>query len=79
MKPEAISEEAAIRRLKALARVWPPSLWLYSADGTLCVMRLDDLGRRGVMENRPVNPGYCGVDPDYIVDTIDIPNDGGDW
>ncbi len=68
-------EKSAISRLKSLAKVWPKSLWLFSASGTLCVMKTDEKGHR-VHHEHPQN---CGVDQEYIVDTINIPNDGGDW
>lgn len=68
-----ISEDAAIRRLESLAKVWPPSLWLYSASGMLCVMRKNEDGERARVRDGD------GIDPDYLVTTIDIPNDGVDW
>jgi hypothetical protein len=63
-------EAKAIRALKRLAKAWPPSLWLYSANGTLNVMRVAE-GERGFVRGH--------VDRAYKVDTIAIPNDGGDW
>jgi hypothetical protein len=65
-------EQRAIDALHRLAKRWPKTLWLYSASGDLCVMRLGEDGLRVFAE---------GVfDPDYLVDTIaGIPNDGGDW
>lgn len=65
-------EKAALSSLRRLAKKWPESLWLYSASGSLCVMRCDAAGER-------VHLPTDGVDPDYCVETIDIPNDGGDW
>lgn len=64
-------EELAIELLKKAARHWPESLWLFSASGTLNVMKRDDNGKR-------VMDGY-GYDPNYVIAIIDIPNDGGDW
>jgi hypothetical protein len=65
-------ETKAINSLKRLAKKWPDNLWLYSASGTLFVMRKGENGER-------VHKGE-GVDPDYILDSIDgIDNDGGDW
>lgn len=63
-------EKRAIATLKRLAKKWPDSLWLYSAGGTLNIMRKID-GKRA----------FCGASPDSdtIVDTIEIENDGGDW
>jgi hypothetical protein len=65
-------EEAAIAELKKLAQKWPKSLWLFSASGTLCVMRCGPDG------GQVTTPGG-GMDQSYILDTIKIPNDGGDW
>ncbi len=66
------AERKAIRTLENLAESWPKTLWLYSASGTLNVMRVNEDGQRAY------TPGG-GVDPDYIVADIEIPNDGGDW
>ncbi|MBF0234264.1 MAG: hypothetical protein HQK65_14690 [Desulfamplus sp.] len=68
----AKEEKAAINGLKQLAKKWPKTLWLFSASGTLCVMRKNDNGQHATM---PTN----GVDPAYILETINIENDGGDW
>lgn len=66
-------ELAAIRALKRLAKKWPKSLWLFSASGTLCVMRYGPDGKQKTVS-------HGGVDPDYVLDSnINIPNDGGDW
>lgn len=65
-------EAKAIASLKRLAKKWPKSLWLFSAGGSLNVMRYDDNGQ-------PVHLSNCGVDPYYSLDTINIPNSGGDW
>ena len=64
-------EKKVIKRLKNLAKIWPKSLWLFSASATLCVMRKKN--------GKHVMRGFGGVDYDYIVDRIDIENDGGDW
>lgn len=67
-----LEEMKAIRSLRRLAKRWPKSLWLFSASGSLCVMRaLPDGGSAHVSGS--------GVDPTFVLDTIDIPNDGGDW
>lgn len=66
-------ETAAINSLKRLAKRWPKSLWLWSASGTLCVMRSSESGEHVVTANQ-------GVDPSYTVAEISgIDNDGGDW
>lgn len=65
-------EAAIIKELKSLARHWPKSLWLYSANGTLCVMRAGPNG-----EKKQVG---CDddIDPAGLITTIKIPKDGGD-
>ena len=65
-------EKRAINTLKRLAKRWPKSLWLFSASGTLEVMRCNENGER------VFNSRGC-VDEKYIVTDIGIPNDGGDW
>jgi hypothetical protein len=65
-------ERRTIATLKRLAKRWPPSLWLFSASGNLNVMRCNADGERVYGRN-------SSVDPDFIVEKIDIPNDGGDW
>lgn len=61
-----------MRSLEALAEKWPPSLGLFSANGTLLVIRLQDgefpdPGKRGEIERATVAVIGTG-----------IPNDGGD-
>ena len=65
-------EKIAINRLRRLAENWPKSLWLFSGSGSLCVMKFGRDGKRVIDEQG------C-FDSKYIVDIIDIPNDGGDW
>jgi len=69
-------EERAIKSLQRLAKRWPASLWLFSASGALCVMQADENGeaRKGGGAQ-----SADGMDPDYCLATINIPNDGGDW
>lgn len=64
-------EQKAINALKRVAAKWPESLWLFSASGSLCVMKKRD-GKRVFLS-------HSGVDPDYQIDDIDIENTGGDW
>lgn len=67
------TEEQAIRALKRIAKRWPKSLWLYAGDGEfIAVMRNLPDGSRAVTP-------HGGVDPEAIVDKVQIPNDGGDW
>ena len=67
-------EIQATADLIKLAKRWPKSLWLYSAGGTLHVMKCGPQGERVVLPERG-----GGVDPAFDVGTVDIPNDGGDW
>jgi hypothetical protein len=66
------AEARAIASLRRLAKRWPKTLWLFSASGTLCVMRFGTDGDR-----LRVDGG--GMDPQACLATIAIPNDGGDW
>ncbi len=68
-------EKKAIAALRRVAKIWPESLWLYSASGSLTIMRKTTEGKRGV----EIRGGAESVDRAYIVGTVDIPNDGGDW
>lgn len=66
------AEKRTIHDLKRIAATWPPTLWLYSASGTLTVMRFGADGEQ-VMDGE-------GFDQNFVVDTIEgIPNEGGDW
>ena len=71
-------EARAIATLKRLARRWPKRLWIASMNGQLNVMALGPTGER---EYHPVTTDGCGggLNAAYRIDTIDIPNDGGDW
>ena len=66
-------EKKAINALKRVAKIWPESLWLFSASGDLFVMK------NGPDGDRFMTSREGGVDQDYIVDKINIENDGGDW
>ncbi|MGV8846087.1 hypothetical protein [Tessaracoccus sp.] len=59
------TETAAIRRLERLAKTWPASLTLFSAGGSLLVMKTADRDGGSINESR-------------CVDIHGIPNDGGD-
>ena len=67
-----LEEQKAIDALKRLAKKWPSSLWLFSASGTLHVMRKGSDDEHVVLR-------HGGVDPDYSLATVKIENDGGDW
>jgi hypothetical protein len=70
-------EIKAIRELKALAKTFPKSLWLFAASGSLHIMRTKPDGSRAMYED---NSSGIGVNRDYIVETIQgIEVDGGDW
>lgn len=65
-------ERRAIATLHRLAKRWPKSLWLFSAGGSLCVMKRAPDGDR-------MRTPDGGMDPAACLATIDISNDGGDW
>lgn len=67
-------EKRAIRTLSRLANNWPESLILFSAGGSLNVVKVYD----GEMRTPTLPSG--GVDQDRVVASISgIPNEGGDW
>ncbi len=72
--PLSAAERRAVTTLKRLSNRWPKSLWLYSAGGTLCVMRKGLDGQRVTLNERG-----GGFDPDCVVATVHIENEGGDW
>jgi hypothetical protein len=65
-------EQKTIQALLQLAENWPDTLWLFAASGNLHVMRR---GAGGEMVT--LTPG--GFNPRYIVASVSIPCDGGDW
>ena len=66
------AERNAISSLERLAKRWPETLWLFSASGSLLVMRNDECGGHAHTTDGT-------VDQNYILATINIPNDGGDF
>lgn len=73
VRPTA-TEARAIKELKALARRWPKTLWLFSASGSLHVMRALEDG-----SHAHLGWPHGGVDPAFLLDTVSISNEGGDW
>ena len=73
-KGTTVTSESAIRRLQSLAKDWPDTLWIWCADGQLYVMEKENGEKvyKGATNNE-------GVDPDYILASVRIPSDGGDW
>lgn len=71
--PLTKAEKQAIDDLRALARRWPKTLWIYAAGSVhLHIMKCGDNGEPVVrMDGSP--------DPGYLVGEAAIPNDGGDW
>jgi hypothetical protein len=73
-------ERRAIATLRRLAKRWPKTLWLFSANGSLNVMRYDADGKTAMTSAvGQYHPLTEAVDQAYSLATIDIPNDGGDW
>ncbi|MDX2458703.1 MAG: hypothetical protein QNM00_01310 [Gammaproteobacteria bacterium] len=71
-------ETKAIASLERVAKKWPKSLWLFSASGSLNVMKKREDGTKAYLQPDPQNRGEP-VDQDYSITTINIENDGGDW
>jgi hypothetical protein len=65
-------ERRAVNALRRLSKKWPRSLWLFSGSGSLHIMKALPDGSRAHLPSD-------GVDPAYVIETVDIPNDGGDW
>jgi hypothetical protein len=70
--PLTKEEKSAIASLKRLASRWPESLWLFSNGMSVTIMRS---GRSG----EAVTDQSGAMDQEYIVGSVNIPNDGGDW
>jgi hypothetical protein len=68
-----MTEAQAINALKKLAKTWPDSLWLFAANGTLNVMKKTPEGERAII------PDGEGMDHNFVIASIDIESDGGDW
>ncbi|HEY3694110.1 hypothetical protein [Phenylobacterium sp.] len=68
-------ERRAIRALKRLAKSWPKSIWLFAGSGDLHIMRAGPDGEH----IHGGGGGHEAVDPAYLLDSVSIPNDGGDW
>ncbi len=69
-----LTRQQVIRALRRLEQGWPDDLWLFSANGSLCLMEKKDGAHMRL-------PGVDGsVDQAFILDRFDgIDNDGGDW
>ncbi len=66
------AERAAYEKLKELEAIWPDSLWLFSAAGSLWLMKK--------LRGECVMTDYGGFDQARVVgESIVIENDGGDW
>ncbi len=71
-------EKRCINALKKLEEIWPASLWLFGSGEALCIVRCNSEGEKATLPEQVINFGRP-YDPDYIIDDIDIPYDGGDW
>jgi hypothetical protein len=73
--PELTPKETrAIKALQRVANIWPDTLWIFAEGGHLSVMRKTPDGKHAITEKTD-----GGMDPDYIVETVYIEADGGDW
>lgn len=66
------AEKRAAADFKALANRWPKSLWVFAASNSLCVLKCLPDGSRATCPDG-------GMDSEYVVATIKISSDGGDW
>ncbi len=67
-----VDEKKAVDALRRLAKKWPDTLWIFADGNSLHVTRCGKDGERVMLPTE-------GVDPDMIVESINIPNDGGDF
>lgn len=70
-KPLTKKEEEWIKEFKKICKKCPKKLWLFSANGTLNIMKTPDDGET-LNDNG-------GCNQDNVVDWANITNDGGDW
>lgn len=66
-------EKKVIASLKRLAKKWPSTVWLFVDGNSVHVMRI------GETERHATTGRGQGIDPDYILDSVNIDCDGGDW
>lgn len=67
-----MTEVQAVSALCEVARRWPDSLWLFAANGRLCIMRKNAEGKRAVTKDG-------AMDQRYVIAVAPIEADGGDW
>lgn len=65
-------EQKSIDSLKRLSKSWPKSIWIFAADGSLNIMKCNEVNDIAINS-------VGGVDQNYLIDTIPIMSDGGDW
>ncbi len=65
-------EQKIINNLNRLAKKWPKSLWLFCDGNGVRVMRCGKNGEHVITSTGAMNP-------DYMLASINIDNDGGDW
>lgn len=61
-----------IRLLEKLEKIMPENLWIFAANGVLCLMEKGGDGERITLD-------HGGFDPDCVIQSFDIESDGGDW
>jgi len=80
MKATTDPEVLLRRGLKALEKNWPEGYWVFVGAG-FNLMRCGEDGQRVYIQTEDeFGVGMSvGVDPDYIVESFNIPSDGGDF
>jgi trehalose-6-phosphatase len=66
------TEKQMINALNQLEKHWNNKYWLFSASGSLHLMKYSK------DQQRLVTPDG-GMSPEAIIETFLIPSDGGDW
>jgi len=64
--------DGAVEKLRQLAKRWPENAWIFCDGQTLNVMMTGSSGER-------VMNSFGCVDHDWVIESIRIPSDGGDW
>ena len=75
MEPTA-EESRWIERLRKVCADMPQSCWLFAADSGICVMRRGQYGRHAIVGDAREGGG---MDQKYILASVKVDADGGDW
>ena len=74
MKKPSEKEAKVIGRLRKALESLPDSLWLFCDGNNVHVMANKENGHRAITGSEG-----SGYDQDYIIESINVSCDGGDW